>query len=405
MLFRKGYPGATAAVLRFSILVALRKRAPHTPMKTKALLPIPLLSSGIALLAAVAFAAPATVGMSPGKVEFKSIGPIAFGPEGILFAADSRSAAITAIATEDTTPREGAAPPNVEGIDRQTAAVLGTEPDQLLINDMAVNPASGRIYLAVSRGRGDDAVPVLLRLNNDNSPEIVDLSQVLSSRAVLPDAPPDAEVRAGRGSSNPRLESITDIAFFEDRVLVAGLSNEEFSSAFRAIPFPFRTVENGTSVEIYHGAHGRFETRSPVRTFVPFVVGSEPQLLAAYTCTPLVQLPLKQLVPGAKIKGKTIAELGNRNRPLDMIVYKKDGKDWLLLANSSRGVMKIETHGIEESKAIEEPVSGGGIEGLPYETLGDWQGIEQLDRLDDSHAVVVRRSDSGSLDLAVMALP
>ncbi|HUF60669.1 MAG TPA: hypothetical protein VMN36_01220 [Verrucomicrobiales bacterium] len=375
-------------------------------MKTKSLPSIALLSGCCtALLAAVAFAAPATEGMTKGKVEFKSLGPIAFGPEGILFAADSRSAAITAIATEDTEPLEGAAPPNVEGIDRQIAAVLGTEPDQLLVNDMAVNPASGRVYLAVSRGRGDGAVPVLLRLDKENAPEIVDLSQVLSSRAVLPDAPPDAEVSDGRRSSNPRLESITDIAFFEDRVLVAGLSNEEFSSAFRAIPFPFRTVENGTSVEIYHGAHGRFETRSPVRTFVPFVLGTEPHLLAAYTCTPLVQLPIKQLVPGAQIKGKTIAELGNRNRPLDMIVYKKDGKDWLLLANSSRGVMKIETHGIEESAAIEEPVSGGGIAGLPYETLSDWEGIEQLDRLDDSRAVVLRRSGSGSLDLAAMALP
>ena len=34
-------------------------------------------------------------------------------------------------------------------------------------------------------------------------------------------------------------------------------------------PFPFKTADNGTSVEIYHGAHGQFETRSPVRTFVP----------------------------------------------------------------------------------------------------------------------------------------
>ena len=81
-------------------------------------------------------------------------------------------------------------------------------------------------------------------------------------------------------------------------------------------------------MEIYHGAHGRFETRSPVRTFVPFNVGNEPSLLAAYTCTPLVQFPISELKPGAKIKGKTIAELGNRNRPLDMIVYQKDGKDY-----------------------------------------------------------------------------
>ncbi len=41
--------------------------------------------------------------------------------------------------------------------------------------------------------------------------------------------------------------------------------------------------------------------------------------------------------------GTTIAELGNRNRPTDMIVYSKDGKDYLLIANTSRGVMKVPT--------------------------------------------------------------
>ena len=50
-------------------------------------------------------------------------------------------------------------------------------------------------------------------------------------------------------------------------------------------------------------------------------------MLAAYTCTPLVKLPVSELKAGAHVKGTTIAELGNRNRPLDMIVYQKDGKD------------------------------------------------------------------------------
>ena len=105
---------------------------------------------------------------------------------------------------------------------------------------------------------------------------------------------------------------------------------------------------------------GKFETRAPVRTFVPFKVGNEAQLLAAYTCTPLVQFPISDLKPGAKIKGKTVAELGNRNRPLDMIVYQKDGKDYLLLANSSRGIMKISTDQIEKVEGIVAPVPDGG---------------------------------------------
>jgi len=188
-------------------------------------------------------------------------------------------------------------------------------------------------------------------------------------------------------------------------VLIAGLSNEEFASTLRAIPFPFKTVANGTSVEIYHGAHGKFETRSPVRTFVAFKVGNEPSLLAAYTCTPLVQFPISELKPGAKIKGKTIAELGNRNRPLDMIVYQKDGKDYILMANSSRGIMKISTDKIENAEKIEAPVGGGGTKGQTYETIAAWTGVDHLDKLDAQNALVVRRGEGNSLNLESLALP
>jgi hypothetical protein len=223
------------------------------------------------------------------------------------------------------------------------------------------------------------------------------------AKAELPDAPTDGVVGEGRRQSNPRQESITDVAFLEDRVIIAGLANEEFASTLRAIPFPFKTVAGGTSVEIYHGAHGRFETRAPVRTLVAFNIGNDPHLLAAYTCTPLVQFPLKQLQPGAKIRGKTIAELGNRNRPLDMIVYEKDGKDYLLLANSSRGVMKIAADDIAQAASIESPVEG--TKGLQYDTVQDWTGIEHLDKLDAQHAVIIRRGQDKVASLATMPLP
>jgi hypothetical protein len=185
-------------------------------------------------------------------------------------------------------------------------------------------------------------------------------------------------------------------------LLVAGLSNEEFSSTLRAIPVPFRTVDRGTSVEIYHGAHGQFETRAPVRTFVPYKVGREQHLLAAYTCTPLVQFALNDLKPGAKIKGKTIAEFGNRNRPLDIIVYQKDGKDYLLLANSARGVIKVAAEQITGAESITAKVSD--TKGLKFEKI-DWAGINQLDQLDGKYAVVVRNGTNNSQNLETLALP
>lgn len=334
-----------------------------------------------------------TVGMKEGKPGFATIGPLSFGPDGILFAGDTKGAAIYAIATGDTMPAHGNGPLKVEGINQKIAALLGTAADQILIEDMAVNPISHNVYFAVSRGRGTDAVPVLIRVKGDGKLELVSLDKVKFAKADLQDAP---------AGGNSRREAITDIAFLENRILIAGLSNEEFASTLRSIPFPFATVEKGTSVEIYHGSHGKFETRAPIRTFVPMNVGNTPTLLAAYTCTPLVEFPLSDLKPGAKVKGKTVAELGNRNRPIDMIVYQKGGKDFLLLANSSRGVMKISTDNIEKSDGITKPVAGK--EGLSYETVANWTGVEHLDRFDAQNAIVLRKG-TGGLDLESLPLP
>lgn len=373
------------------------------PMKKQ--IRLTLILSLVAGLTAVSLTASNwKTGMEKGKPGIKSAGSISFGPEGILFIADAKSAAIHAIATGDDQMAK-ASPVNLQGINTQIASLLGITADEILIQDIAVNPISKHTYLSVSRGRGPSAIPVVVRVEGKDKLVVLDFNEIEHSTALLPDAPEDKLVGQGRRQSNKRLESITDIAFLDDRVLIAGLSNEEFASTLRGIPFPFKSVGEGTRVEIYHGAHGQFETKSPVRTFVPINIGTEPHLLAAYTCTPLVQIPLKSIEPGAKIVGKTIAELGNRNRPLDMIVYQKDGKDFLLMANSSRGIMKINAHNIESIDKIEKRVEGGGSEGLPYETIESWKGIDQLDQLDDQHAILLVRADNGSLNLVSRPLP
>jgi hypothetical protein len=88
-----------------------------------------------------------------------------------------------------------------------------------------------------------------------------------------------------------------------------------------------------------------------------------------------------------------------------MIVYQKDGKDYLLLANSSRGVMKISTDKIESAESITEPVRGGGKKGLPYETIEGWKNVEHLDRYDDHNALVLRKGEAGALTLESLPLP
>src|SRR5262245_22283078 len=97
-----------------------------------------------------------------GTPDLKSASQLAFGPDGVLFIGDTQGAAIFAIDTGDRGPRNGASEVNVEKLNEKVAALLGTDPKQVAINDVAVNPASGQIYLAVTRGQGSEAQPVLL---------------------------------------------------------------------------------------------------------------------------------------------------------------------------------------------------------------------------------------------------
>ncbi len=103
-------------------------------------------------------------GMTKGNVKLESATQLAFGPAGVLFIGDSRAAAVVALATGDTKPGK-TREVKVEGIDQKLAALLGTSVDQVVIQDVAVNPLSKNIYLAVSRGKGPDAASVVARVD------------------------------------------------------------------------------------------------------------------------------------------------------------------------------------------------------------------------------------------------
>jgi hypothetical protein len=357
-----------------------------------------------ALLAGAANAAEKSLlnSLKAGTPDLKQAGALAFAPEGILLVGDTTSAAVFAIDTGDRPAKAAEGAIKVEGINQKVAGLVGADVKQVKINDLAVNPLSGNAYLAVTRGQGQDALPVLLRVKHSGDIEELSLKDVKFAKAALPNAPdPDKKDRRG---TPLRVDAITSLAYADGKVFVAGLSNEEFSSKLRAIPFPFTEADRGTSIEIYHASHAAIETNSPIRTFVPYKVKDATNLLAAYTCTPLVKVPVSDLKPGEKVKGKTIAELGNMNRPLDMIVYQKGGKDYILIANSARGVMKVPTEGMDTAQALTQPVRGGGKAGMPYETVEGLKGVQQLAKLDEGHALILVEK-GGALNLETIDLP
>lgn len=342
--------------------------------------------------------------MTAGKVQIQSANALAFGPDGILFVADSLGGKVVALDTNDRTAAKMAVKINVEGIDTKVAALLGTTPDQIMINDLRVNPVSKAAYLAVSRGKGPDAAAVIVKLDGMGKLTQVSLDNVKSSSVSLSDAPAnDAAARR-----NPRLQTVTDMEFTNGKLFVSGLSNEEWASALRSIPFPFNQADKGTNIQIWHASHGRFETAAPVNTFVPYTISGQSYILAAYTCTPLVKIPVSDLKPGTQIKPSTIADLGAGNTPIDMVPYKKDGHQYILIANTARGVMKLKADNLETYKAIESPEvpnpQNANIAGVPYDTMSDLKGVTQLAQIDDSNVVVLSKG-TDAMNLTTIALP
>jgi hypothetical protein len=349
-------------------------------------------------------------GLRRGRVDLRSAGPMTFGPAGILFLADNDAATVYAVDVTDPGLAGGAEPFDLADVDAHVGSFLGAEPGDVVIKDMAVHPLSHNVYLSVQRGHGEAAQPVLVRISRlDGSITDVALDDVPFASASIGDAPAADDERVDitlpLGNEGEELQvgerkirilrqpirtaTITDIAYAGDALLIAGLSNEEFSSRLRRIPFPFRDGVTGSSLEIFHVSHGKWETAAPIRAFVPYDGGAS--ILASYTCTPVVHFPLADLTDGAKAVGRTVAELGAVNQPLDMVSFTQDGDEYLLVANSAHGLVKIACRDIDSQPALTEPQQPVGV---PRETK-DLQGIRRLANLGGSHVLVLQSDDEG----------
>ena len=329
-----------------------------------------------------------------------SIGPLAFGPDGTLFASDNQNAAIFAFDLGAQANGGAAGAKGLDAVNEKLAALLGTGAADVTVTDLAVHPRTRNAFLSVMRGQGAGAAPALFRVDGTGAITNVSLPALKFGRVELPDAP--AANTAAR--QNPRAQVVTDMAFADGRLWVAGLSNEEFASKLRAIPYPFASVDKGTNVEIYHGNHRALETRSPVNAFIPYMLNNQPHLIAGYLCTPLVKFAIGDLKPGQKVRGTTIGEFGAGNRVLDMIVYRKGNAEFLLTSNSSRGVMKIPTNTFATAAPITTPVETE-TGGVPFERVASMEGVLQLDKLDDANSIVIARASTGALNLQVVPLP
>jgi hypothetical protein len=349
-----------------------------------------------------------------GTPELSTIGAITFGPADVLFVADTTRATIVAIDVADPGASASGEPLEVDDLGVRLAALLGCADDDVVVRDLAVHPRTGNVYLSVMRGRGDEATPVLVRVDRASGElSEVDITNVAFAETPIPSAPAAdderTDVQQGKAPGADRFEfngvelwlsrppirtaTVTDMAYVDGELIVAGMSNEEFASTLRRIPFPFEGEVADTQLEIFHVSHGKWETAAPIRTFVPYEDGAS--ILASYTCTPLVHFPLSDITPGAHAVGRTVAELGWGNQPLDMVSFTHDGDEYLLVAHSRHPLMKISCRAIDGQEALTEPKEPVGV---PFEEL-DVPGVTRLATLDADHVIALQVDEAGARHL------
>jgi hypothetical protein len=158
---------------------------------------------------------------------------------------------------------------------------------------------------------------------------------------------------------------------------------------------------------MYHPVHNQLETRAPIRRMVIATLNGELSLVAAFTCSPLVTIPLKDLKDGAHIAAKTIAEFGWGSAPVGMVMFDGGQGPVVLLTHSHKSADLMSVADIATAatrpglstpiKWPSEPLLGLKSTYVPI------AGIARISDQDKDFLVALRRNEaSGAMELVSM---
>jgi hypothetical protein len=334
----------------------------------------------------------------------QSISAMTFAPDGRLVVADWRSGALHALALPAMqSTRETSF--NVLDLSDRVAKAYRLEPSALRVTASALRVDGQVAVLALALGRKADAPTGLALVDTKGSVTALDLDAAWVATQALDRAPGDATLWSKQPA---RSLLVTDLKAYRNELIVAGLTNSSFDSTLRRVPYPFAGAGSAVAVEMYHAVHNQIETRAPVRAFNVIDVAGQPTLLAAYTCTPLVTVPMADLKDGARVRGKTIAELGFGNSPLDVVPFSIEHQgqksDWVLVANSAKAADLISLPDIvkaAQADGLSQPVKApfeqhAGVRAIPV-PIANVQRV--MDQGSQFLTVLRRDAQDGQLQL------
>lgn len=356
-------------------------------------------------MTAFLFIAALALGTAHAREPIRSAGKLTFADAGTLLVADWQGARIHALQLPVPATTLGK-PFNLKDVQGPIAKALRVNALSLRFRDMAAQPQSERVYVSLSIVDGRHAPqPALVSVDADGKVHVVDLKRVKASSIAIDDEP-SADLVFWRDVPAQSL-AVTDMTLYDKKLYVAGLSNRSFASTLRIYDYPFGGRAKVVTVEMYHPVHNQIETRAPIRTMRVVQIDGAPTLVAAFTCTPLVAIPLAELQDGSHVVAKTIAELGWGSEPIDLVPFSAGGTDYLLLVNSSRSGDLLPLAAVAEGvnkpgvmTPIQWPTAPlAGVKAI----MAPLSAVAQMDNLNADLLVALRRSDStGAMQLVTI---
>ena len=320
-----------------------------------------------------------TAALAETDLDIKFAGALEFSEDGTLFVGDNLNGAIYAFGVSSDAPDGEIAPSTIANIDTKIGELLGVGPAAIQINDIAAHPVSNDVYISVTRIGNLVSQPAIVVVSQDQSIRLLDLSALEFQKQALNEFP-DGEITfngrsGGMGPAMPRdtaktavplsTLAIMDMEYYEGELFVAGVATDNFLSSLRRISYPFDGTQSITNVEMYHIAHDQYESRAPIRAMSIQEIDGEPQLIAAYTCSPIVLVPLSEIEDGAKISARTIMDYGN-GQPLDMISYNHqspfggEAQPSLFVTSNARSPQLIPISGLQNAPVVTHEDFGRG---------------------------------------------
>lgn len=335
----------------------------------------------------------------------QSAGKLSFGDAQTLFVADWKGARIFALQVPAPAAPAGK-PFNLMDVQAPIAKALGVAPSALRFEDLAVQPGSELAYVALTvRGAHGQGKPAIVSIDAAGKVRRVDLAKASGSAAIT-DAP-TADVTFWRDLPQQTL-TVTDMRYYQNKLYVAGLSNRSFASTLRVYDYPFSGKASATTVEMYHPVHNQIETRAPIRSMTVMTLGGEPTLVAAYTCTPLVTIPLKDLKDGAHIAARTVGELGWGSAPNGLVSFKVGDAEYALLVNSSRSadlLSAADLAGAAAAPGLNTPIDWPAKPYLGVKAvMAPLSAVMRIDNLNPQLLLALRRSDAGG-EMQLVSIP